>query len=69
MKGIPVMVEINTMDMEVLNELFESEGEGSMLKDFSEKMLKSISDSSKQLKSIIDAVDGQNPYCIGNIKT
>lgn len=69
MNGIPVMVEINSMDMEVLNELFEAEEEGSMVKDFSEKMLKSISDSLKELKSIINAVDGQNPYCMDNIKT
>jgi len=69
MNGIPVMVEINSMDMEVLNELFEAEEEGSMVKDFSEKMLKSISASSKELKSIINAVDGQNPYCMDNIKT
>jgi len=69
MKGIPVIVEINPMDMEVLNGLFESEEEGSMTKDFSEKMLRSISDSSKELKSIINAVDGQNPYCMNNIET
>lgn len=69
MNGIPVMVEINSMDMEVLNELFEAEEEGSMVKDFSEKMLKSIAASSKELKSIINAVDGQNPYCMDNIKT
>lgn len=64
MKGIPVTVEITPMDMEVLNVLMETEGEGSMAKEFSEKMLKSIRSSSKELRSVIDAVDGQNPFCM-----
>lgn len=66
MKGIPVVVEINSMDMEVLNGFLETEEEGSLAKAFSEKMLKSIDESSKKLKKVINAVDGQNPYCMDN---
>ena len=44
--------------------IIEMESEGSFLKLFSERFLISARNSSEEIKTVLEAVDSFNPYCM-----
>ncbi|MDO5774415.1 MAG: hypothetical protein Q4P16_08910 [Spirochaetales bacterium] len=64
MKRIPVTIGISAEDVDSFSHILEMEDEGSFLKSFSERILRSAKNSSINIRKTADEVDSFNPYCM-----
>ncbi len=64
MKEIPVTINVTAEDVDAFSHIIEMESEGSFLKLFSERFLISARNSSEEIKTVLEAVDSFNPYCM-----
>lgn len=64
MKEIPVTMNVTAEDVDAFSHILEMESEDSFLKLFSERFLISARNSTEEMRTVLEAVDSFNPYCM-----